>query len=108
MIYSRPLDSFEAAPVAGTDGARSPLLSPDGAWVGFAFEGKLRKVPIGGGVPVVICELDRNARVAGASWAPEGWIVFSDGHRLLRVRDSGGAWEEIVPALKRQTRCSRG
>ena len=34
-IYIRPLDSFEAYPLDGTEGGFSPFFSPDEQWLGF-------------------------------------------------------------------------
>ena len=54
-LYVRPLDRFEATPLAGTEGATMPFFSPDGLWVGFFASGKLQKVSIEGGAPVTLC-----------------------------------------------------
>src|SRR5712692_9871660 len=62
QLYLRALDSLEAKPISGTDGAFNPFFSPDGQWVGFFAQGKLKKVSIHGGVPVTLY----NAGGAGA------------------------------------------
>ena len=94
MVYVRRLDSLQALPVAGTEGGDSPFISPDGAWLGFAVDGKLKKVPITGGVPSIVCEIPRPG-VQGATWSRNGWIVFADTRGLRRVRDVGGVAEII-------------
>ena len=38
-LYLRELDSFQAAPIAGTEGGHTPFFSPDGNWIGF-FTGR--------------------------------------------------------------------
>jgi serine/threonine-protein kinase len=43
-------------PIAGTDGAMHPFFSPDGQWVGFFADGKLKKVSLDGGAPVAIAD----------------------------------------------------
>jgi serine/threonine-protein kinase len=67
----------------------NPFFSPDGAWIGYALPGELRKVPIGGGTPLTICKVQRSR---GASWGPDGLIVFaaSPGSGLFRVNAAGG------------------
>jgi eukaryotic-like serine/threonine-protein kinase len=45
-FYRRQLDQAEAGPIAGTEGAAGPFLSPDGAWIGFCADGALKKVPL--------------------------------------------------------------
>ena len=88
QLYRRELDQVEAVPMPGTEGAQGPFFSPDGQWVGFSAAGELKKVPIGGGPPVTVCETDR---VFGASWGPDNRIVFArEGGGLLQVSGDGG------------------
>ena len=54
QLYLRSMDSFEAKPMPGTDGALAPFFSPDSQWVGFFAEGKLKKVSLSGGATVTI------------------------------------------------------
>ena len=56
QLYLRPLDRFESQPLPGTDDAASPFFSPDGRWVGFFADGKLKKVSLDGGAPVPVTE----------------------------------------------------
>ncbi len=51
QLYLRRMDQSEAKPIAGTEGGINPFLSPDNRWVGFWADGKLKKVPVEGGVP---------------------------------------------------------
>jgi eukaryotic-like serine/threonine-protein kinase len=89
QLYVRPMDELEAAPIPGTQGAYGPFFSPDGRWIGFFAENKLKKVSLLGGDPVVLCE----ARTPhGGSWGPDDTVVFSDeeGGKLIQLRASGG------------------
>ncbi len=63
MLFRRPINQFEATPIAGSDGGVQPFFSPDGKWVGFFARKKLWKVPLGGGPPT---EIARAARSRGA------------------------------------------
>ena len=45
----RRLTELQASPMAGTEGAIAPFFKPDGQWVAFFADGKLKKVPIAGG-----------------------------------------------------------
>jgi len=95
QLYFRQLDQFEVTPIAGTEDAGGPFLSPDGEWVGFFAGGKLKKVALRGGPPVTLCDAP-NGR--GASWGPDGQIVFTPaaslGIGLWRVSASGS---EVTP-----------
>jgi eukaryotic-like serine/threonine-protein kinase len=88
-LYLRPLDRLEATAIPGTEGALNPFFSPDGGWVGFEAEGKLKKVSLAGGRPLTVCE---TTALRGASWGSDGTIVFSPAgdSSLVRVSDKGG------------------
>src|SRR6185369_1437660 len=51
----RPLDQDTTTVLAGTEGAENPFFSPDGAWIGFLADGKLKKVAVTGGAPLTLC-----------------------------------------------------
>jgi eukaryotic-like serine/threonine-protein kinase len=94
-LYVRPLDRLEATAIPGTEGALNPFFSPDGEWVGFGAEGKLKKVSLSGGQPLTLCEA---TLVRGASWGPDGTILFSPSgdSGLLRVSDQGGVPKPVT------------
>ena len=48
-IYTRRLDGLAATPVPGTEGGHNPFFSPDGEWIAFFADGKLKKVALSGG-----------------------------------------------------------
>jgi len=56
-LYLRGLDQVEAVEVTGSEGAAVPFFSPDSQWVGFAADGKLRKVSLAGGPAVELCDV---------------------------------------------------
>jgi Tol biopolymer transport system component len=82
LLYARLLDQAEAAPIAGTDGALDPFLSPDGQSVAFFADGRLKTIPIGGGTAVTLAEAP-NPR--GLTWG-EGDILY------LAPRNNTGLW----------------
>jgi Tol biopolymer transport system component len=88
-LYVRPLDRFEATPLAGTEGAYGPFLSPDGAWIGFFADNQLKKVPVGGGPVSILADAPLST---GAAWSEKGSIVFltSSGSELYQVSADGG------------------
>jgi len=88
-LFARQLDRADAAPIQGTENAVGPFLSPDAAWVGFFADNKLKKVPIAGGPPIVICDVPGN--FWGASWGPDGTIVFASNDGIAKVSADGGA-----------------
>jgi serine/threonine protein kinase len=55
-LYVRPMDQLDAKALGGTDGATNPFFSPDGEWVGFFADDKLKKVEVAGGTPTSLCD----------------------------------------------------
>ena len=99
QLYVRAMDSLEANPIAGTEGADAPFFSPDGQWIGFFASGKLKKVSITGGIPLTLCD---SGGVAGASWGLDDTIVFSPsfGSGFMRVSAAGGE-PQVLTTLDR-------
>jgi WD40-like Beta Propeller Repeat len=62
-LYVRPRDQLQATPLAGTEGARDQFFSPDGQWIGFFSDGKLKKIPTQGGTPVTLGNTLRSYRI---------------------------------------------
>jgi serine/threonine protein kinase/Tol biopolymer transport system component len=88
-IYLRRLDQTEAIKVAGSEGGGGPFFSPDSKWIGFSRFPRLRKVPVGGGVPVDIVDVPGGVR--GAVWLADDTVVYSTPTGgLLRVPAGGG------------------
>ena len=87
-LYRRRLGQLESEVIPGTDDATIPFFSSDGRWLGFHLDGRLRKVPMTGGPPVPIAEIDR---VDGASWGDNDVIVLASGNALHTVSGGGGA-----------------
>ena len=96
-LYVRTLNQLAPVPLRGADFpyTRSIFFSPDGRWVGFGAAGELKKVPITGGPAITICRVPGNGR--GATWLPDGTIVFAArSHGLMRVAASGGEPEVLT------------
>ena len=96
QVYVRALDSPEAKPLPGTEGTYcTPIFSPDGQWLTFFVEGKLKKVSLQGGPPVTLANA---SGVNGVSWGSDDNIVFSDPSvgGLQKVPAAGGAPQMIT------------
>ncbi len=93
LLYLRAMDSLEVKPVPGTEGATLPFFSPDGRWLGFLTDDKVKKVSLDGGQPITLCDATAPVR---ASWARDDTILFEGGGRLSRVPASGGVPREVV------------
>ncbi len=104
QLYMRAIDSLDARPIAGTEGARNPFFSPDGQWIGVSAGGALKKVSTNGGPPVSLADIVGSGLSAGAadgaSWGRDGAIAFSAGGPILQVADTGGNVHEITQLEK--------
>jgi DNA-binding winged helix-turn-helix (wHTH) protein len=94
-IYLRPLSQAEPTLVAGTSGGASPFFSPDGTWLGYFANGRLQKIALGGGSPVVLAEAPEPL---GATWLRDGQIVFarSVNEGLFTVPSNGGTPQPLT------------
>ncbi len=89
QIYLRAMDSLEATPIPGTEGAVNPFFSPDSRWLGFFAGRNLKKISVGGGAAVTLADATYSG---GASWSSQGIIVFATTVNgvLQQVLDAGG------------------
>jgi serine/threonine-protein kinase len=94
QLYLRNLNEVDARPIQGTDvDPSSPVFSPDGQWVAFWSADQLKKIPITGGTPVVLC---RAENPFGASWSIDNWVWFADTAGIKRVSGNAGESELLV------------
>jgi len=117
QLYLRAMDQLEAAPIRGTEGAAAPFFSPDGQWLGFFADNKVKKISIDGGSAQTLAARPVGGGASG-SWGSDDTIVFSAGTGpLLRISAAGGVptplttlnskqgdvshrWPEILPGGK--------
>ena len=101
MIWVQRLDSLTATPLQGTEGAYSVFWSPDGQFIGFWSDGKIRKIPAEGGTPLAICDIPI---VPFAAWSRDGIIITRSSSISVRsgeVRPLSAAtsflWPRFLP-----------
>jgi hypothetical protein len=73
QLWLRALDALEAQPIPGTDDAFYPFWSPDGRYIAFSAQGKLKKITARGGPAQSLCPAPN---ILG-SWNREDVILFS-------------------------------
>ena len=97
QIYVRRLDQLQASPLAGTEDAASPFFSPDGQWIAFFANGKLKKISVTGGAAVTLCEVPAGR---GGPWADDDTIIYSPantpGVSLMHVSAAGGTPDQLT------------
>jgi len=90
QLYVRRLDTAEAQPLPGTEGAQEPAVSPNAEWVAFWARGVIRKVRISGG-PVTDLASGIDSRPCGLVWDAEGRLFFSRNSRIWAIPAEGKA-----------------
>jgi Tol biopolymer transport system component/predicted Ser/Thr protein kinase len=96
QLATRALDQAKATVLSGTENAADPFFSPDGQWIGFFADGKMKKISVQGGVAVTLCDAPFGR---GASWGEDGSIIVTltalvGG--LSRVPAAGGTPQTIT------------
>ena len=105
-IYVRSLDQLQAATLSGTENARDPFFSPDGQWIGFFAEGKLKKISVQGGAAVALCDASNDR---GGSWGDDGTIVFAPNNTvpLSKVSSAGGTPQPLITLDKQASEATQ-
>jgi eukaryotic-like serine/threonine-protein kinase len=95
-LYLRSAVELTAKQIAGTEGStQNPFFSPDGKWIGYFSDGKLKKIALNGGSPGVLC--DDIVSLWGAWWNEDNTIVYGQfGGDIMKVSADGGLPESIV------------
>ena len=85
-LWVRALDSLTARQIQEAEGG-APFWSPDGQYIGFSTNAGLEKVAFSGGPPQTLCAA---SVVRGATWNPDGTILFSSRGSLYSLPEAGG------------------
>lgn len=97
QLAMRLLDQPQAMLLPGTEGANDPFFSPDGQWIGFFAEGKMKKASVRGSAVVVLCDAPA---ARGAAWGEDDNIIAtlngSSGSGLSRVPAAGGTPQPVT------------
>jgi serine/threonine protein kinase len=90
QLWIRALDSLQAQPMPGTDGATDLFWSADAKFIGFFALGKLKRIGASGGPPQILCDAPDPR---GGTWNSYGVIVFAPTPTsgLFRVSATGGS-----------------
>lgn len=91
VIWIHELGSQGGRSLEGTEGATFPFWSPDGQFLAFFADGKLKKLDLSGGPAQTICDAPSGR---GGTWNKDGVVVFTPyagvQGGLYRVSAAGG------------------
>ncbi|HVP38098.1 MAG TPA: protein kinase [Candidatus Saccharimonadales bacterium] len=98
-LWLRGMGGDEVRPLPGTEGDNTlmPFWSPDSRNIGFFSGGKLRRIPLEGGSPLAICDVQDSR---GGSWGADDVILFAPDSKtgIFRVSASGGVPAAVTHA----------
>lgn len=90
-LWRRAFDSERADRINGTDGAQLPAWKPTGNVVAFFSTGRLKQLSIADGT---VRDLTTASTALGASWLPDGSLLFADNPRgPIRLLQNGAVSE---------------
>jgi serine/threonine-protein kinase len=95
QLWLRALDALRAQRMAGTDDAAFPFWSPDGRYIGFFAQGRLKKIAASGGPAQSLCDATDGR---GGSWNRDNVIVFAPAGfgAIQRVSAAGGVPADVT------------
>jgi Tol biopolymer transport system component len=93
-LWVRPLNSVEAHLLDKTEGASQPFWSPDGQFIAYFADDKLKRIGVAGGPPQTVCDMPKRQTMGSygesGTWSKDGVIVLGSYQGLLRVSATGG------------------
>jgi Tol biopolymer transport system component len=91
LLWLKRRGELDPTPIAGTERAQNPVFSPDGEWIAFVADGRLKKVRPGGGATVTLAD-SVSGGFGGAAWLDDGTLVFVNPSLagMRRVSAAGG------------------
>jgi len=89
LLFWRPFDRLTSTPLPGTERGHGPFFSPDGQWLAFFADDRLKKIEIDRPAVQVVCPAPQGG---SGSWGGDGTILFApaQGGPIFRVSASGG------------------
>jgi len=91
LLWVKRRGQLDPTAIPGTERAQNPVFSPDGDWIAFAADGRLKKVRTTGGATVTLADSIASP-YGGAAWLDDGTLVYVTPtlDKLLRVSAAGG------------------
>lgn len=99
ILYVQRVGSEHPTALPGTEGVSYPFWSPNGDFIGFFANSKLKKIAASGGTPQVLASA---AAGRGGSWGKRDVILFSPsaGSAVWRVNADGSDAEPLTEPLR--------
>jgi Tol biopolymer transport system component/predicted Ser/Thr protein kinase len=96
QLWLRAMNELQTQPIPLTEDGTYPFWSPDSRFIAFFADGKLKKMPAGGGLAQSLCNVPSSR---GGSWNRDNVIIFSPGNSgisIQRVSAAGGVPSDVT------------
>ncbi|MGI8619959.1 MAG: protein kinase domain-containing protein [Gemmatimonadaceae bacterium] len=96
-LWIKHRGELDARAIAGTERAQNPVFSPDGDWIAFMADSRLKKVSVRGGAAVTLSDSALSG-FGGAAWLDDGTLVYvaPSLSELRRVSSAGGSYSVVL------------
>jgi hypothetical protein len=92
----RTTSQFESLPLSVIGESPSILaFSPDGTWIAYKDDYQLMKIPVNGGTPQVLSQVDDNEQAEGISWSENDFLYIVENRRISRISAAGGPIQSL-------------
>lgn len=94
-LLVRDLVTGDTTSLKGTENTIFPFWSPDGNWIGFFSEGKLKKIKAGGGPIQILADAPQGR---GGTWTKADVIIFAPDIQgpLMKIPAGGGSLTTVT------------
>jgi Tol biopolymer transport system component/tRNA A-37 threonylcarbamoyl transferase component Bud32 len=97
QLWLRRLNDLQAVPIAGSEGATSPVFSPDGREIGFVSLSPFVVKIVGLSDGQVRTVWGEGASGGGLAWSADGYLYADGGTGLVQLRPDGSDRKMIMP-----------
>ncbi|MEX1186421.1 MAG: protein kinase [Gemmatimonadaceae bacterium] len=96
-LWIKHRSELDARAIPGTERASNPTFSPDGEWVAFIADGRLKKIRVRGGAAITIADSVAGP-YGGAAWLEDGSLVYVAPSliELRRIGEAGGSYSVVL------------
>jgi Tol biopolymer transport system component len=105
QLWTKARNQVDATPLAGTitpSGMMGPTFSPDGEWIAFVADGKLKRVPRHGGSAIIVAD-SANPTDPAIAWLDDGTILFNNpAYSLNAINVNGSQPRRVVDVVTLQ------
>ncbi|MEE8115543.1 MAG: hypothetical protein V3T28_00440, partial [Gemmatimonadales bacterium] len=92
LLWVKRRGQLDPTSIPGTERAQNPVFSPDGEWIAFVADGRIKKVRAAGGATVTLAD-SAFGGFGGVAWLDDGTLVYATPgqQQLRRVNAAGGS-----------------